>query len=421
MSVLWPGIIAVALTLGAGVCNADVASGSEAFYVSGFGTLGVSQLDQPAGWAYTRNADQATNTSQLRADLDSRIGLQLNYRPADQFELVTQVVASRLPAGDGVSGALELALAAYRPDANWTVRVGRVNMDAYLLSDHRDVGFTYEYVRPPVEFYSRMPTSLDGGDISRVWTFADVQWRAKLFGGRASAGAGSGLIVLSPLVGVMVSRESDGLLLRVSLVHTELPSTPTAEQPLDAALLALDALPVPAVVAQANALANDLTYDRTTTNFIAAGAQYDRNNWLFTAEINHIQINQHSESSVTSGYASFGRRFGPVSVFGLESAVIRSGSALATPDWATPLALLGPAVAQQAQYLASVATLAANEQAGHQHTTSVGARWDLSASLALKTQWDHVQTNANGGEVWGMATAQAGVANIFTVTLDFVF
>lgn len=415
-------VVAIALCLCARVCVADSsASGNDTFHFSGFGTVGFSQIDEPTGWAYTRNLDQADNTSHFRADLDSRLGLQVNYRPSEHFEFVGQAVASRLAPGASVGDALELAFAAYRPDANWTLRAGRVNMDAYLLSDHRDVGFTYEYVRPPVEFYSQTPASLDGADLSRVWTFDEVQWRAKLFGGRSSVGTGTGHLILEPIVGAMVSRESNGLLLRVSAVHTKFSNTLQALQPLITGLYSLSELPVPEVVAQADALAFDLSYRGVSTNYFAAGAQYDRDKWLFTAEINHAQVDDHPTSSFTSGYASLGRRFGSVSVFGVESALIRSASLLSTPDWATSLAPFGASVAQQAQYLASVATLASNSLTGHQHTTSLGARWDLTAQLALKTQWDHVQTDANGGELWGISTPAAGTADVISVVLDFVF
>jgi hypothetical protein len=410
------------LNLGASVCRADsAASESDAFHLSGFGTVGISQIDEPAGWAYTRSLDQANSTSHFRADLDSRLGLQVNYTPNDRLEFVGQAVASRLDAAANVGDAVELAFAVYRPDANWTLRAGRVNLDAYLLSDHRDVGFTYEYVRPPVEFYSQMPASLDGADVSRTWTFADVQWRARLVGGRSSVGTGDDRLILEPLFGLMLSRESDGLLLRVSAIKTRFSNTLKMLQPLVNGLQGLDGLPVPEVVAQANSLDSLLSYKDVDINYVAAGAQYDQHDWLFTAEINHAQVVAHPTSSFSSGYVSLGRRFGPISVFGIESVAVRTGSLLTTPDWATPLAPFGPAVAQQAQYLASAATLAVNSLTGQQHTTSVGARWDITAQLALKTQWDHIQTDASGGELWGISTAAAAAGNVFSVVLDFVF
>lgn len=418
----WACALLAALTLGPGACLADpTGSANDAFHVSGFGTIGLSHLDEPTGWAYSRNLDQALNTSHVRADLDSRFGLQVNYTPSSQFEFVAQAVASRLAPTANAADALELAFVAYRPGANWTLRVGRVNMDAFLLSDYRDVGLTYEYVRPPVEFYSQTPTSLDGADLTRVWTFGDVQWRAKLFLGRSSAGTGDSRLTLVPLTGIMLSRETEGLLLRVSAIRTEFSNTLDSLQPLISGLRGLGALPVPEVAAQANALASSLTYKGVTATYVAAGLQYDRQAWLFTAELNRVHVDGHPTSSFFSGYASVGRRFGALSVFGIESAIVRSASAVATPDWATPLAPFGPEVASQAQYLASVTTLTDNSFAGDQRTTSLGVRWDLTPKLDLKSQLDYVQTDANAGELWGSSTPAAAHANIFSVVLDCVF
>jgi hypothetical protein len=105
--------------------------------LSGFGTLGIAHVDAPDGWAFKRDITQATSGSRTRADLDSRLGLQINYAPIQQFELVTQVVATRRSPAARQSDAIEWAFAAWRPDADWTLRGGRVNADIFLLSDYR--------------------------------------------------------------------------------------------------------------------------------------------------------------------------------------------------------------------------------------------------------------------------------------------
>jgi hypothetical protein len=415
--------IALAFGLHTGVCIADSStSGSDTFHVSGFGTLGVSQIDEPAGWAYTRSLGDAVNTGHFRADLDSRFGLQVNYRPTSQLELVGQAVASRLVPGATVGDGLELAFAAYRPDANWTLRGGRVNLDLYLLSDYRDVGFTYEFIRPPVEFYWQTPTSLDGGDLSRLWTFGDVQWKTKIYGGRTTEGLGVDRLIIGQLFGAMVSRESNGLLLRASGMHGRFGNTLNFQQELVDVLHGLDALPLPTIVAQANSLALDLQPSGAALEFLAAGLQYDRHNWMLSGEISHFAVDRLPEGNYTGGYGSIGRRFGDVSIFGVESFAAATASPISAPNWAQALAPFGPAVAQQAQYLASESAVAINTLAGRQHTTSLGARWDLSSQVALKTQWDHTQTSAIGAlHWWGATTPAAGTVNVVSVAVDFVF
>lgn len=389
--------------------------------VNGFGTVGLTYVDKPSGWAYVRSMNQRADTDSLRADLDSVVGLQLNYSPAEKLELVGQVVASALDSDAKASDYVELAFLAWRPGEHWAVRLGRVNLDAYLVSDHRDVGFTYAYIRPPVEYYSRMPTSLDGGDISRTWLAGDAQWQAKVFAGNTSAGIGGNRLHLDPLIGVMLSRESPGLLLRASAVSAEFPQEIPAVVPLIAGLQQMQLLPVPQIAAQAAEMEAELSSAGSRTYYVAAGLAYDRHDWLVTAEINRAAVKNRPSISFASGYASIGRRFGSLTVFALESIARRKADASVTPDWATPLTPLDPQLAQQAQALAVGSTMAINKSAGNQSSTSLGARWELRPRVALKAQWDHVHTSAAGDGLWAQGSGQAARSNVFGLAVDFLF
>jgi hypothetical protein len=415
-------LVAAVCSLWGGVCFAgNGAPDTSALRLHGFGTAGVAYVDAPEGWAFTRNLNQANNDNSFRSDIDSRLGVQINYRSGERFELVGQVVASHLDE-DAIAGdSLELAFVAFRPNASWTLRVGRVNLDAFALSDHRDVGFTYDFVRPPVEFYSRMPTSLDGADLSRAWMVADTQWRAKIFAGGSTSGTGNGRLRLKPLLGLMVSRESEGLLLRISAVHAKVANTLAIVEPLIAALHDLQSLPFPQIVADAAYLESQFKAQGQYSTYFAAGALYDRNNWLLSAEVNNASVTANDISGFTTGYVSVGRRLGPVSIFGIESIARREISPLVTPDWATPLAVFGPAVALPAQGLAESATSAANVASGEQQTTSLGIRWDVNTQLALKAQWDRIHIEREGGGLWRSSTAGESSANVVSVVLDFVF
>ena len=183
------GMLAGALACGTGIAG-EVS-------LHGFGTVGAAWLDKPDEWSFVRSMDQRDNATRWRADLDSVIGMQLNYKATPGLEFVGQAAVSRMDPEARASDYIEMAFAAWRPARDWTTRLGRVNLDAYLYSDHRDVGFTYPFIRPPVEYYSRMPTSLDGGDIARSWLQGDAQWQAKLYAGRTAAGAGDGRLELT--------------------------------------------------------------------------------------------------------------------------------------------------------------------------------------------------------------------------------
>jgi hypothetical protein len=390
--------------------------------VSGFGTVGVAHVDAPEGWAYKRDATQADNASTWRADLDTRIGLQLNYAPVRQLELVAQAVLSRRAAVAPASDAIEWAFAAWRPDADWTLRGGRVNLDAFLLSDHRNVGFAYPFARPPVDFYAQLPTSLDGADITRVWNDQGTQWRAKVFAGRAFVFADTNTrLELPRLVGAMASREAAGLLIRASAIRYRFADELAGIQELRDALGQLTALPLPEVAAQAADLQSRLTVKDVSLTYLSLGARYEGSSWLASAEV--TRLTGQSSLAYSVGYASVGRRFGALTPFATVSRASSNSAAVATPNWGAALTpVLGPAAAGQAQFLANTAAAAVNSVRIAQDTWSLGARYDLNARWALKAQWDRIRVEPNGSRLWGgVTTLDPARARVGSVVVDFVF
>jgi len=404
------------LSFGAGLCAAQPAPVTPSdFRFSGFGTVGVTDTRAPDGWGFLRSIDQPANLGGFRADTDSRLGLQLNYTPSSQFELVGQLLLTRRDSTATNGDAFEWAFAAYKPTADMTARAGRLNLDQFLLSDYRNVGFGYLFARPPVEFYGSIPSTLDGADFTKVWILPDSQWRAKVFVGQAKIEG----ITLSPGYGVTVSHETDGLLLRAGLSRARFESVSPGLQPLIAGLNQLAALPVPDVAAQASALSTRLNYRNTSITYATLGASYELREWVWSGEL--ARVSGGPESTVTAGYASMGRRFGAVTVFGIASGATRTGPSVSVPTWGAELApILGAAVAQQAQTLGTYGAVAANESID-QRTLSLGARWDIQPQLALKLQFDHTGIGANGGDLWAHSSPNAGHANVASLLLDFVF
>jgi hypothetical protein len=302
------------------------------------------------------------------------------------------------------------------------LRVGRVNLDQFLMSDYRHVGFAYRDARPPVEFYGSLPTSLDGADLARTWNVGGTQWRLKAFAGRARSGdlSSDGATEVGPVYGAMASREADGLLLRAGLTRAKLGTAPPALQPLLEGLVGVSALPVAEVSAQASALHSRIDFSGDHTTYATLALNYERSLWQWTAEF--TRVTGHPVVRFEAAYAGVGRRFGAITAFGGVSRIRGTAPHTDTPSWDVALTpVIGPVGAQQVQTLGAAAAFAANMSAADQHTLSLGARWDLHAQLALKVQHDWVRIGANGGRLWSNATAQADHAQVSTVVLDFVF
>jgi hypothetical protein len=189
-------------------------------------------------------------------------------------------------------------------------------------------------------------------------------------------------------------------------------------QPLLDVLSLFNLLPVPDISAQASNFRSRLDLAGAPSIYWALGAQYERSNWLWSAEFTHVT----GISVFSAGYATIGRRFGPLTVFGLVGGVGTAQSTVMAPDWETQLApLLGPEVAQEAQLVSTFAAIALNSNSTKQRALSLGVRWDLTGRLALKAQWDHIRTDANGTALWGGSTLDAAHANVASVVLDFIF
>jgi hypothetical protein len=407
--------VSAALLLLAGPCAAQASeTEGSGIRISGFGTVGVVHTEAPAGWGFRRSFQQPAGTQATRADVDTRLGVQLNYATNSQIELVGQVIAKRRLPDAAAGDAVEWAFAAYRPTAELAIRAGRLNLDQFLMSEFRNVGFAYLYVRPPVEYYGTIPSNLDGADVTRTWTLDDTRWRAKGFLGRSKTTG----IALTNVVGLALARESDGLLVRAGWTRARLAHNFDGVTPVLEALDQIRSLPIPSVSAEAAVLRSYIDLAAEPLTYATLGMTYEHGPWQTAAEVMRVTF---GNADTKAGYASIGRRIGEVSLFGMVSGATGGPSIVATPAWGGLLTpVIGPAAAQQAQMLGAMAAHAAS-QSSRQTTVSLGARWDIHPQMALKVQWDHVRVRANGGYLWSKATSDPGSANVATVLLDFMF
>lgn len=408
--------IALALQASSPWAQSDPASTSTSeLRFSGFGSIGLTHTSAPEPWGFRRSLDQKSNSGGTRGDTDSRLGLQANYAPNAEFELVGQALLANRDSEAKASDAIEWAFVAYRPDGATTLRLGRLNFDEFLMSDYRNVGFAYLHARPPVEYYGSIPTSLDGADATHTWDSGTALWRGKVFVGRVKeAGA-----VLKPSYGFSITRESDGLTLRGGWARGRFTNaTPQLQAAVDA-LRQVGALPVPGIAEQANQLIKRLDYGGTSLNYATLGMAYEKEAWQWSAEA--TVVSGSPQFSARAGYVSLGRSFGPVTLYGVVSGIASKPAVLATPQWGPGLApLIGPQQAAAVQALADGATASAN-QLLRQHTLAIGMRWNLQPKLALKLQLEEVRIAEHGGALWSGGSPQAARARVGTVLLDFIF
>jgi hypothetical protein len=135
--------------------------------VKGFGSFGFTRADTDKIGFYRNRTQTQEAKKSLEIATDSRLGVQLDIDLNDNWHITTQFIA-RDHAGDFLEQNLDWAYLRWYPNEDTVVRAGRMGFDAFLLSDYRNVGFAYPWMRPPHEFYANIPiTHYDGIDIRK--------------------------------------------------------------------------------------------------------------------------------------------------------------------------------------------------------------------------------------------------------------
>jgi hypothetical protein len=404
-------------------------AGNSTWRISGFGTLGLTHTDTRQPWLFARDISQTGASSITSLSPDSRLGLQVNWQPSAQWEAVVQAVLRDRTKSARLGESLELGFLAYRPAPAWSIKIGRIKPDFFLLADVRNVGYAMPWVRPNVEFYGWIPgASLDGANVSYQWQADGADWAAKMWAGELGNTL-SGLRTDGVLkwrghntYGFTLTREAGGLSLKASYLQsrTDLGTIPGVTL-LEQTLAGLTQLPLPDIAATAKALSGGLLPDGRS-RYIGLGAEYDSGPWFAYAEISRVTL-EHGLAGGTHGYISVGRRWGRLTVYTIGGA---SNPEHAVPhvtgDWAAQLTpFLGSANAQALAAAAANAVLVAADARFDQKSLAVGLRWEVHDRIAVKLQLDHIAVDAYGAAQWRHSTTVPGKANVLSFVTDWVF
>lgn len=159
--------LACGTALGLGLATSTVQAGDSdiSTIVSGYGTIAGTMTDKSSA-EYMSNLQQFKGaTNELDIGGESRFGLQgvVNFGP--KFSFTAQVLASRAGNKD-FDIATEWLFGQYTPTPGLDLRLGRVVMPTFLLSDTRNVGYASTWLRAPNEVYSLMPfKTMDGAQL----------------------------------------------------------------------------------------------------------------------------------------------------------------------------------------------------------------------------------------------------------------
>jgi len=381
--------------------------------ISGFGTLGLATSDQSQA-ALTRDLadEKGISSNSLPLSTDSRLGLQLDMIINSQWSATVQAVLKDRPA-QTIEESLQWAFISYRPNANWQLRGGRVGLDMGLVSDQRNVGYSYLWVRPPIEFYGRLPLfQFNGGDATYSFSVDDTTFSIKAFAGEATPFYPSTpdyKINIAPLWGGNLNIRKEDWHAQLSYVGTQLQSNHPG-----LAQLQSNILQIADFYADAASLSDQYRLKGTQNHFLSAGLAYDGDPWRAQAEFGRLFHGNGFVADVYMAYLSVGYRLGSVTPFIGYSSIWPSDHRHRVPS-PLPVAELQAAAEQPFA-----------DSFSDQETITLGGRWDFYNNLALKLQYDLVHVrNGDAAGLWRTnlpTTPQPDeFSNLFSATLDFMF
>lgn len=386
--------------------------GQSMFSFSGFGTFGLVHSSED-GADFTTGPLQPNGAGYTHAwspDVDSRVGAQVIAHFAPRLSAMLQVISEQLYDGT-YTPHVEWANIACQATPEFSVRVGRIVLPTFLLSDSRKVGYANPWIRPPVELYSLEDIfDSDGADASYKVHVGEIVNTLVATYGKTDYGVPQGGKFDVNHLWVLADTVEYGAL----TVHI---AYQRAVYSYDTYDILFDALRQ--FGPQGAALADKYDLDNKPAQVITAGAVYDPGNWFVMGEWGRRNLHSAIGES-TAWYLSGGYRVAKFTPY-LTYAGVRAGSNTFDPGLTLstlPPYLAGPATVLNAGLNAILGSAAV------QNTISVGARWDVMKNIDLKMQYDHIDLGS--GSAGTLVNVQpgfqrGGAVSLFSVAIDFVW
>lgn len=389
----------VLLALPLAVSTAFAQETKSDFSFSGFGTAAVTHSNSDKA-EFVRPNQESGSSKSYDFGIDSMLGLQGTYKFNDSFSTTAQVLVHKNDT-DHFKGELAWAFLKYKASNDVSIRVGRIGLPIFMISDYRNIGYANTMLRPPVEMYAQVSIeSVDGADVIYQHSFGDTTFTGQFAYGNSKPDLNS----------IKESKFSN-----ISAFNLSLERGPfTIRAGRADATLDLD-YPSAAMVGTllkqygfSNA-ANSVSFTDKKASFTSVGATMDWNNFLIQTEFGKRKAETLAIPSTTAWYTMFGYRYGQFLPYFNHAQSKQDSSKFVSGI---------PAIAALAPLQAGANSIASSGQ--EQISNSLGVRWDFNKSAAMKVQVDRISPKGEGT----FAHVQPGFTGPVTVvaaSVDFVF
>ena len=391
------------------------AMASDDFQFSGFATIGAVHSDsENYGYRKHVGSDSGVYSGEIDFKQHSLLGLQADWAISSNFDAVYQGVLRDLPE-PSFDRYTTLAFLRYQINTNWTVRAGRTAPDIFLLTEYRDVDFSYIWATAPNEVYGIIPyRSIDGLDVTYNQRKFGGTFTAKFFTGSSESEISADTLVqevnIEDIFGLSLSFDHFDWIVNVKHSQVTLANEPESNAELAGFISQVPDFLWP----NSQDFAQSLLMEGEDLTYSSVSGQYQWRNWLATAEFAQINSDSDVLRQVTSGYAALSYQLSEHQLYGIFAFTNTDTYVFDEPG-------VNEIVLEE---LIHVTTDFMNFYAANQQTISLGWRWDINSYLASSLQWNYSRIDEAGGSpLWLNPTDYKAAENVntFLLTLSMVY
>lgn len=363
---------------------------------SGFASAGYITGDTEQ--SFLSGADVVTKSAAFGAD--NVIGVQVKADINSRVDVTGQFLAKGTL--DSYNLEAHWAYISYTLSPDVSLRAGKMNFPGTLYNEVQEVGFSYPWVRNPMEVYTVIPiTSHSGIDVLYRFAALNVDWVLQpALGSFPLVKAMGTTIDIDLAYGFSLLGSTDYGKFNFSLINTEDTDIPIPNTPLDLSL-------------------------NVDFTFAMLGFELEFDDVLLISELikRDTRVNPNSdvssESDIFAYYVTLGYRLGnflPHLTYAASESdtpvrYLPAGSAMPGPPpqgvpapyWVAPQAMMYPT----------------NLELPLQSSYTAGLRYDVNSQTALKMEMQRISPEAGS---WGVFYRDPGKrADLFSVAVDVVF
>lgn len=384
---------------------------------SGFASLGAGKLSNDSLTFMDYDGEWSL-------DSDSMLAMQLIVQSDERWSVTGQVLSKgfSFDGHDPYEPRLQWLFVGYELSPELRVRVGRLRTPHFLYSESLEIGYSYPWVRPPVDMYANFLepfANFDGMDLTWQKDVLGLESEFLVFAGSTETGYRGRDIDVGKMAGMAALTRWDAFTFRYCYNWNQLSIfDPKLQVPIQYYQLASE------LTGQQifNDIANSLQMDAGIFQYHGLGVQWDAEPWTVIAEkLKNIGPGKQFSFDNDGWYLTVGRQMDAwmpyVSVGEYRSQIDPAINKRVRDSYA----ILPAGISGDLDYLREQTILGMDDLSVYHRSYTAGVRYDFHPNAALKVETEYFHFRSTGQMLFDDSQPEPSSVVATTLVIDVVF